>query len=95
MRPHQTPKPAAGEDHGLGREFLQKGIGDFLKRMDFAIDIQFAQPPRNQLGNLRAEIDNEELVCHGKRIQKSRRFRKINRYVLRALFTVLAVFVVS
>ena len=53
-----------GQDHALGRIAVQEGIRHILKRVNFAIDIQLAQPPRNQLGYLRPEVDNENHVRH-------------------------------
>ncbi len=55
---------AAGEDHSLRP---QRGKGRFrlLKGHDLAIDLLLAHPPRDQLGHLRAEIDDENLVVLG------------------------------
>jgi len=33
--------------------------------MDFAIDAGFADPPRDQLGDLGAEIDDQDAIRHG------------------------------
>ena len=49
---------AAGEDYPLGFE-VAYGFGLRIERVDFAIDPQFADSPRNQLSILRAEIENQ------------------------------------
>ena len=53
---------AAREDDGPGREVLQEPVGDVLVGMDFAIDVQLAQAPRDQLRHLAAEIDDQKAV---------------------------------
>ncbi len=55
---------AAGEDDGLRRRRLQRGLG-LLEGDDLAIDAGLAHAPRDELGHLRAEIDDEEGSCHG------------------------------
>ena len=54
----------AGEDHAFGFELAQRRLR-LLKRHDLAIDPLLAHAPRDQLGHLRAEIDDEDLVVHG------------------------------
>jgi hypothetical protein len=46
----------------LGRKIGQKGVGHLLKRMDLAIDVQLAQSSRDQLRDLRAEVDDQKAV---------------------------------
>src|SRR5260221_4970585 len=54
---------AAGENDALGAEPTDPlGIG--IEGNDLAIDTRFAHPPGNQLGDLGAEIENENAVCH-------------------------------
>jgi len=62
--------------------------------VDFAIYVQLTQSPRDELGYLRTEVDNEEALCHSERIQKSRRVGKTNRQFRPVPFTILPVFVV-
>ena len=38
--------------------------GDFVERMDFAEDAEFTQPTPDELGHLRAEIEDNDLFCH-------------------------------
>ena len=51
----------AGQDDAF-RLHLAEGAFRFLERHDFAIDFFLAHPPRDELGDLRAEIDDENLV---------------------------------
>src|SRR5688572_33364720 len=53
----------AGEDDALGVE-LRDALGVGVERQDLAIDPGFAHPPRNQLGHLRAEIEDKDAVGH-------------------------------
>ncbi len=52
---------AAGEDHRLRLHLLEGGFG-LLERHDFGIDALFPHPAGNQLGDLAAEIDDQNLV---------------------------------
>ena len=56
----------AGQDDAF-RLHLAKRAFSFLERHDLAIDLLFAHPPGDELGHLRAEIDDENLVVrlHG------------------------------
>src|SRR5882762_985031 len=54
---------AAGEDHGPGLH-RREGFARFLERYDLAIDAVFAHAPGDQLGDLGAEIDDEDFVVH-------------------------------
>ena len=56
---------SARQDDGLGREISQKRISHFVERMDFAIDIQFAQAPRDQLRHLGTKVDDQKAVMLG------------------------------
>src|SRR5262249_29168206 len=58
---------AAGEDHAL-RPHRPEGLVRLLERHDFAIDLFFAHPPRDELGHLGAQIDDENLVVAGEPI---------------------------
>ncbi len=51
---------SARQDDALRRERVDEGIVD-VERMDLAIDVQLAQPARDQLRVLRAEIENQDL----------------------------------
>ena len=48
------------EDHAPYR-FVQ---GEFVERMDLAIDIQLPNPTGDQLGILRSEIQNQDFFLH-------------------------------
>ena len=52
---------AAGEDDGLGQHRREGGLG-LVERHDLGIDACLPHPPRDQLGVLRAEIDDEHFV---------------------------------
>ncbi len=52
---------AAGQDHGFGLDGVE-GLFRRLERRDLAIDARLAHAARDELGHLRAEIDNENLV---------------------------------
>ena len=54
----------AGEDHAL-RAQRPEGLIRLLERHDLAIDLLFADPPGNELGHLRPEIDDQDLVVAG------------------------------
>ena len=54
----------AGEDHAL-RAQRPEGLIRLLERHDLAIDLLFAHPPGNELGHLRPEIDDQDLVVAG------------------------------
>ena len=54
-----------------------KAVGGLLIGHDLGIDALLAHPPRDQLGHLRAEIDDQDLVVHaaGRRCRLSPRSR--------------------
>src|SRR5579862_4025660 len=52
---------AAREDHGLGREGCELRIAH-AERMDLSIDAALAHAPRDELGYLAAEIEDEDAV---------------------------------
>jgi hypothetical protein len=54
----------AREDDALRPQRPKRLVG-LLVRHDLAIDLLLAHPPRDQLGYLRAEIDDEDLVVAG------------------------------
>ena len=54
---------AAGEDDRLRLVRGERGFG-FVERHDLAIDAGFAHAARDELGHLRAEIDDEDGSCH-------------------------------
>ena len=57
---------AAGQDHRLGLQ-PREGFGRFRERVDFAIDARLAHTPRDQLRDLRAEVDDEnEVMGHAR-----------------------------
>ncbi len=51
----------AGQDHAL-RPHLEEGLFRLLERHDLAIDLLLAHPPGDELGDLRAEIDDQNFV---------------------------------
>src|SRR5215469_12284907 len=55
---------AAGKDHALGAHGSERGLRVLIGN-DLAIDFLLAHPPGDELGHLRAEIDDEYLVVHG------------------------------
>ena len=62
---------AAGEDDALRLQPLERLVGA-VERRDLAIDAGLAHPPRDQLGHLAAEIDDEDGIAgldrHGGRL---------------------------
>jgi hypothetical protein len=56
---------ATRQDYRFGGKVCKKGVGDFVERMDFAVDIQLSQPARDKLGDLAAEVDDEKAVMLG------------------------------
>ncbi len=52
---------AAGKDHALRPEAAHKVVADVV-RMDLAIDLGLAHPPRDQLRVLRPEIQDEDAL---------------------------------
>src|SRR5262245_574831 len=58
---------ATGKDHRL-RLHLAEGLFGLLERHDLAIDLLLPDPARDELGNLGAEIDDQNLVAHGRRL---------------------------
>ena len=59
---------SARQDHALRPQRPERLLG-FLERHDLAIDSFFADPPCNELGHLRAEIDDENLVVAGEPVR--------------------------
>src|SRR5262245_7738980 len=57
----------AGEDHAFWPHRFE-GLVRLLERHDFAIDLFFAHSSRDELGHLRTEIDDENLVVAGEPI---------------------------
>src|SRR5205809_776052 len=55
---------AAGQDDRTRRELTKPGIGDRIG-VDLAVNPALADPPRDQLGHLAAEIDDQDAVGHG------------------------------
>ena len=55
---------AARQDNRPRRERRQAFARHLVERMNFAINAAFANAPRNQLGHLRSEIDNQNAVGH-------------------------------
>ena len=51
----------ARQDHRLRLHLAEGGLG-LLVGHDLAIDLLLAHPPRDQLGDLRAEIDDQDFV---------------------------------
>src|SRR5262249_44527375 len=45
---------------------MESGFG-FLVRHNLAIDLFLSNPARDELGNLGAEVDDQNLVVHGRR----------------------------
>ena len=54
---------AARQDDALGRELADEGVGDVV-RVDLAVDVRLAHAPRDQLRDLGAEVQDENLVVH-------------------------------
>ena len=54
-------RPARKDDR-LGLKGMKEGIIDPVAGMDFAIHVQLAQPARDQLRHLAAEVDDEKTV---------------------------------
>ncbi len=50
----------AGQDHRLWRKIADAGGGHMLIGVDFTINRSFTQSPRDQLGDLRAKIDDQQ-----------------------------------
>jgi hypothetical protein len=57
---------AAGKDHtfevAVGGVFAHPGVGH-VAGVDFAVHMRFAHTPRDELGDLGAEIEDEDLSC--------------------------------
>ena len=53
---------SAGEDHGPWCEVIQKIFGHRVERVYLAVDTEFSQSASDELGDLRAEVDDEEAV---------------------------------
>ena len=54
-----TEAGPAGEDHALGLKAV-KSLLSSVERSDLGIDAGFADAPGDQLGNLAAEVDDED-----------------------------------
>ena len=54
----------AREDHGLGLQPLQRVLGP-VEGHDLGVDALLAHPARDQLGDLAAEVDDEDGIGHG------------------------------
>jgi len=68
---------AAGKDHRLGVHFAE-GFFGLLERHDLAIDLLLPNPARDELGNLGAEIDDQNLVVHGRRVPEHSGIGRLN-----------------
>ena len=68
---------AARQDHRLGLQ-TREGLRGVLKRRDLAIDAGLAHPPGDQLGDLAAKIDDQQLVAR-RRVTGLRRDRLFAR----------------
>jgi hypothetical protein len=66
---------AAGQDDPLGTEAADEVVGDVVG-MDLAIDVRLAHPARDELRDLRAEIEDEDLVVHERALRPPRRRRR-------------------
>ena len=53
---------SAGKDHGPWSKVLQEVFGHRVERVYFAVDTEFSQSASDELGDLRAEVDDEEAV---------------------------------
>ncbi len=62
----------AGQDDGLGRESAHRIVVDRAGQ-DLAIDACLADAPRDQLGVLRAEIEDQDALGHAATPRRSRR----------------------
>ena len=58
----------AGQDHAL-RPHRPEGLVRPLKRHDFAVHFLFAHTSGDELGDLRAKIDNQNLVVRGQPVR--------------------------
>src|SRR5205807_1134585 len=67
---------AAREDHSFEPRPRQCLLGELIGN-DFGIDARFANPPRDELGHLRAEIDDENAVQHSERLKYPSRISKV------------------
>ena len=54
-----------GQDHRFGGEFRKERVGDFVERVDFAVDVQLSQASCDKLGDLAAEVDDEKAIMLG------------------------------
>lgn len=57
--PHRAG--TAGEDYSF---HVWAKLRSFIEVVNFAIDIQFSEPAANELGDLRAEIEDNDFFCH-------------------------------
>ena len=55
----------SGKDHAIDRIVERR---DLVEGMDFAIDVEFAEAPADELGHLGAEIEDENLFNHATKI---------------------------
>ena len=63
---------AARQDDPLRRELADERIADVV-RMDLAVHVRLAHAPRDQLRDLRAEVEDQDLVVHVRSGAESRR----------------------
>ena len=56
----------ARQDDGFRAEVVKKGLIDAETGVNFAVDSGFANAPRDQLGHLRAEVDDKDFFGDGK-----------------------------
>ena len=68
---HRCRSP--GQDNAFWLHLAERRFR-LLKRHDFAIDLFLAHPPRDELGDLRAEVDDENLVVGLRIWMRHRRF---------------------
>ena len=60
---------AAGKDDAFQVWPIQR-LGNRLKRNNFRVNPRFAHAARDELGYLRAKINNEDTVCHGEGLKQ-------------------------
>jgi hypothetical protein len=54
---------AARQDHAARAEAAHEIVGHVV-RVDLAVDLRFPDPPRDELGVLRAEVEDQDLFMH-------------------------------
>jgi hypothetical protein len=62
---------AARQDDALGAKLAHEGVADVV-RVDLAVDMRLAHAARDQLRDLGAEVEDQDLVVHGIRRQGPR-----------------------